>query len=276
MVLHGADWFIPEHAQYYNKWDVRYIKTFMPLYFKKATAIISVSRLTTDNFNKILGLPTGKIKTVYFGPAKFFKRIENEKILKQVKQKYRLPARFIFSLSKYGMGGGNRKNIDKIFRAYELFHQQSSAPYKLVIGGKDCEKYRKEYCVADYGYGNDILFPGWIEQEDLPAIYSLAGLYLYPSNVEAFPIPLTEAMTCGTPIVTSNVNGLKEIAGDAALFVDQTNPQEIAGAMMKVLSDQKLHRSLSLKGLERSKLFSWETCAQETLAIIENVNDPGV
>jgi glycosyltransferase involved in cell wall biosynthesis len=271
MVLHGADWFIPEHAQYYNKWDVRYIKLFMPLYCRKAAFIFSVSQLTTNNFIKILNVPPDKIKTVYFGPAKFFKKIENEKILNKVKQHYHLPDRYIFSLSKYGLGGGNRKNIENIFKAYKILHQQSSSPPKLVIGGKDCDKYRSEYRVPNEGYGADILFTGFIEQKNLPAIYSEAEVYLYPSNVEAFPIPLTEAMACGTPIVTSNVNGLREIAGDAALFVDQHNPTEIADAMMKVLGDFELRKFLSKRGLQRSKTFDWGKCAKETLEIVESL-----
>ena len=81
------------------------------------------------------------------------------------------------------------------------------------------------------GYGKDILFPGWIDQVDMPAVFSLADLFLYPSNLEAFPIPLTEAMACGTPILTSNVNGLKEIAGDAALLIDPSDTEQIANGM---------------------------------------------
>lgn len=272
MVVHGADWFIPEHAQYYDPKDVRYIKIFLPLYCKKADSIISVSQITTDNFNRILGLPVGKMKTVYFAPAKFFKRVQYRQTLDRVKKQYHLPDRFIFSLSKYGIGGGNRKNIDNLLHAFGIYYHQSDHPLELVIGGKDCEKYLDEYNIPREDYGGHISFPGWIEQQDLPAIYSLADLYLYPSNLEAFPIPLTEAMACGTPIITSKVNGLKEIAGEAALFVDQENPHEIAQAISKVLTDDQLRRTLSLQGLERSKMFSWEKCARETLKIIEDLN----
>jgi glycosyltransferase involved in cell wall biosynthesis len=116
-----------------------------------------------------------------------------------------------------------------------------------------------------------MLFPGWIDQQDLPAIYSMASLYLYTSNLEAFPIPITEAMACGTPIVTSNVNGLEEIAGDAALLVDPSQPSEIAAAVGQVLDDPGLGRGLSSKGLERAKLFTWEKCGRETLKIIESL-----
>lgn len=267
MVLHGADWFLPEYAGFYGRWDVTYIRTIMPLYCKRASIILSVSQLTTDHFNRILNLPPGKIRTVYFGPGKHFKRVEDEAILQQVKSRYNLPDRFILTLSKYA--GGGRKNIAGIFKAYEMLH--GKIPHKLVIGGKDCYGFRDDYKIPNDGYGMDILFPGWIDQADLPGVYTLADLYLYPSNLEAFPIPITEAMACGTPIVTSRVNGLEEIAGSAALLVNPDNPKEIADAAFRVLSEPALHAALAAAGLERAKRFSWEHCAKETLSILERV-----
>jgi glycosyltransferase involved in cell wall biosynthesis len=99
----------------------------------------------------------------------------------------------------------------------------------------------------------------------------MADLYLYPSNLEAFPIPLTEAMACGTPILTSNVNGLKEIAGDAALLIDPSDTEWIATDMARILYNSELHESLSRKGLERSSLFNWDRCTKNTLALLERV-----
>lgn len=267
MTVHGADWFIPEHAQYYGWLDVQYIKAVMPRYFQKADAVVSVSELTTQNFNEILGLTEDKIKTIYFGPARHFRRITDKTVLAEVKSRYGLPEQFIFALTK--AGGGDRKNFGQMLQAYAIHHGRS--PHKFVVGGKDLERFRTDYNIPDKGYGADVIFPGWIRQEDLPAVYSLADIFLYPSNVEAFPIPITEAMACGTPIVTSNANGLKEIAGEAAVFVDPQDPQEIANAIQRVLSDAELRRSLRVKGLTRSTRYSWERCAQETLALLQNV-----
>jgi glycosyltransferase involved in cell wall biosynthesis len=267
MVLHGAGWFMPNAEKYWSGPDLRYIKAFMPLYCRKSTAIVSVSRITTEMFEERFKLPPGKVRTVYFGPGKHFKRVHDREQLRKVKQKYDLPDQYVLTLSK--AGGGRRKNIEGILQAYQIHHGKTA--HKLVVGGKDCDRFRAEYYLPDDGYGQDILFPGWIDQEDLPAVYSLADLYLYPSNVEAFPIPLTEAIACGTPIITSNLNGLKEIAGEAALFVDPTNPPEIAAAMGEVLTDTEVRRSLASKALARSSLFSWEKCAQEMLDILEGL-----
>ena len=269
MVVHGADWFIPEYARFYSRLDVAYIRAILPLYCRRAAVVLSVSQLTTDHFNNILNLPPGKMRTVYFGPGKQFKRVKDKATLENVRLKYDLPDRFILTLSKYG--GGGRKNIEGVFRSFKLVY--GKVPHKLVVGGKDCFRFRQDYNIPDDGYGSDVLFPGWIDQADLPAIYSLADLYLYPSNLEAFPIPITEAMACGTPIITSRANGLEEIAGSAAILINPDNPDEIADAVQRVLTSPELQTRLSAAGLERSQRFSWNRCAKETLEIVQGLAD---
>jgi glycosyltransferase involved in cell wall biosynthesis len=157
-----------------------------------------------------------------------------------------------------------------VLAAYRLHHGRT--PHRLVVGGNDPERIRAEHAIPEGGYGSDIVFPGWVEQEDLPAVYSLADLFLYPSRLEAFPIPITEAMACGTPIVTSDANGLEEIAGDAALRVDPEDPGAISGAIQRVLTNPGLAAEMSVRGLERSKRFSWERCVRETLEILEGLD----
>ena len=269
MSVHGADWLIPEQAQFYPWWDVKYMRMMLPLYFRKSSAVISVSQETTDNFNRILKLPERKIKTIYFAPARNFKKITDPAILQQVRTRYQLPEKFILTLTK--RKGGERKNLGQIFNAYACYHETTREPHKLVIGGKNCHLFRDEYAIPEDGYGKDILFPGWIEQVDMPAVLSMSDLFLYPSNLEAFPIPLTEAMACGTPIMTSNVNGLREIGGDAALLIDPSDTEQIVNGIARILSNPELRESLSRKGLERSSLFSWDLCSKSTLALLESV-----
>jgi glycosyltransferase involved in cell wall biosynthesis len=269
MVVHGADWLIPEQAQFYTWWDVKYMQVMLPLYFRKSSVVISVSQETTDNFNRLLDLSAGKVETVYFAPARHVNHITDPEILQSVRARYNLPEQFILTLTK--RKGGGRKNLGQVFKAYARYHEQTSNPHKLVVGGKDCHLFRDEYGIPNDGYGRDILFPDWIDQADMPAVFSLADLYLYPSNLEAFPIPLTEAMACGTPILTSNVNGLKEIAGDAALLMDPSDTESISNGILQILSDPQLRESLSRRGLERSSLFTWDLCAQKTLALLEKV-----
>ena len=271
MVLHGADWWLPDAAHFYTWLDRLYMSLFMPLYLRRAAAVLSVSELTTSHFNRIFGLPPGKVRTTYFGPARHFRRTVEPEVLASVRERYALPPRFILTLSKGD--GGDRKNIGGVFRAYERLH--GSIPHKLLVVGRDCERFRQEYGVPDEGWGADVLFPGWVDQADLPAFYSLAELFLYPSNMEAFPIPVTEALACGTPIVTSASNGLLEIAGDGALLVDHTDPDAIAGAVRSVIEDGRLRARLADAGLARSRSFSWERCGEQTLAALLEVGGQG-
>jgi glycosyltransferase involved in cell wall biosynthesis len=268
MVLHGAGWLMPETSKFWNSLDLRYVRAMMPVYCQRASAVLAVSQITADTFNEVLGIAPGKIRTVYFGPARHFRPIDDQERLARVRARYGLPERFILTLS--GPGRGQRKNIEGIFKAFQLHHGKT--PHKLVVGGKGCEQFKAEYSLPEEGYGADILFPGWIDQQDLPAVYSLADLYLYPSFSEAFPIPLTEAMACGTPIITSDRNGLREIAGDAALFVDASDPAAIAGAVAHALTDHELRAALVARGHARAERFTWERCARETLAVLEGLD----
>jgi len=265
MVLHGYNWFDPQSNRMYKKHDVFYVKVAMPMYCKKADYLISVSELTTRSFIDILGVNPDKIKTVYFGPNRVFRRIRENEVLEKVKSKYNLPDRFILTVIKYAP----HKNFDTVFKAFQKCRERT--PCKLVVVGRECWRYREDYKMNALGLGDDVFFPGWVEQEDLPAFYNLADLYLYPSLIEAFPIPLCEAMACGCPIVTTNATGLLEIAGNAAILVDPMDVEAIADAVHEVLMDGNLRQSLAEKGLERAERFSWERCARETLEIIENV-----
>lgn len=271
MTVHGADWFIPDHARFYGRLDVAYIRAVMPRYFRKAAAVLSVSQITTDEFNRILKLPPGKVVTTYLAPGPSFRRVEDEETLARVRSRYRLPERFILTLSK--VGGGERKNIGGVIEAFRRLH--GTVPHRLVIGGKGCDQFRTIYRIPNSGWGAAIDFPGWISQEDLPAVYSLADLYLYPSNLEAFPIPVTEAMACGVPVVTSRTNGLLEIAGDGAVLVDPEDPDDIARGAAELLTDPKRHAEVAAAGLVRVSRYSWERCARETLEVLERVGrDP--
>lgn len=265
MVLHGADWLLPEQAQYYPRRNVAAMRVLLPIWCHRASAILSVSQLTTENIIRAVGLPPGKVTTTYFAPARHFGRVTDPDRLAEVRQRYDLPERFILTLSR--TSGGARKNAAVLLEAFRHVHDR--VDHELVVGGKGVERFRSDYGIPEDGYGAKIRFPGWIAQQDLPAVYTLASAYMYPSNLEAFPIPITEAMACGTPIVTSDANGLRELAGDAALRVDQDDPRAVADAVVRILEDSDLAADMSRRGLERSSMFSWDRCAQQTLAVIE-------
>jgi glycosyltransferase involved in cell wall biosynthesis len=125
--------------------------------------------------------------------------------------------------------------------------------------------------VKELGLKSYVRFTGYVPDEDLPAIYSGADLFVFPSIYEGFGLPVLEAMACGIPVVTSNTSSLPEVAGDAALLVDPYSVDEIAAAMRRVLCDPDVAAELCAKGLQRAKQFSWERTARETIAVYEKV-----
>lgn len=271
MVVHGADWFVPPYDEVYNTIDNFYIKRVMPLYFRKADFISSVSHYSTDGFVAAFPWCREKIKTIYFGPNKIFKRIADPQLLETVRAKYNLPENFILSVIRYDPGTRNtRKNFKGMAEAFSLYKKMGGKE-KYVVVGRDCNRYGEEHDLQALGIKDDIIFPGLVPQEDLPAFYTLAKLYLYTTIIEAFPIPTTEAMACGCPIVTSNGTGLEELTHGVSLAVDPLDSRAIADAMNKVLGDEKLRKEMRKKGFARSKIFSWEKCAVETLKIFEKL-----
>ena len=239
----------------------------MPLYCRRAAKVLAVSEITTRVFNEVLGLPGGKIETVYLAPGRNFERVEHPEKLARVRDKYGLPASFVLTLSGYDRGP--RKNFDLLLEAYRRC--RASIGLKLVVAGKDCDRFRSELDPGDPTIWDDVVFPGWVDQEDLPAIYSQAAVFLYPSNMEAFPIPITEALACGVPIITSNAYGLREVAGDAAILIDPADATQVAAALERVLGDRALQAELSAKSLIRATTFTWARCAGRTLAVLESL-----
>jgi glycosyltransferase involved in cell wall biosynthesis len=116
-----------------------------------------------------------------------------------------------------------------------------------------------------------IRLPGYIDHADLPAVYSAASAFLYPSRRESFGLPILEAMACGTPVITSDAAAMPETAGEAALLVDPDRPSDLAGAMRRVVADTRLRRRLRDRGLRRAGTFSWERTARRLLRAYEEM-----
>lgn len=269
MVLHGAGWFIPETRHFWSRTTRVYARLTMPIYCRRAGAVLAVSEITRQVFIERLGVSPDKITTVYFAPGEQFASEPPPLHSMEVKAKYRLPERYILTLS--GGDRAERKNFVAIIESFRKVHDKVKC--SLVVAGRDCEHLREQYRIPSTGWGADIIFPGWVDQSDLPVFYRNAAVFLYPSNMEAFPIPVTEALASGTPLVTSNAYGLSELAGDAALLVDPRNPGEIADAVLRLLCEPGLREELRAKAVLRSRLFNWEECARKTLAILERIGE---
>ena len=271
MMLHGAGWFIPEVQHFWSRTTRIYTRFMMPIYCRLAGAVLAVSEITRDVFIERLGVAPEKITTLYFAPGKQFDVPPDAAWTASVRARYALPERYILTLS--GGDRAERKNFGAILEAFKRVHAQS--PCALVVAGRGCEAFRERYGIPDEGWGRDVHFPGWVDQADLPVFFRGAELFLYPSNMEAHPIPVTEALATGTPIVTSNAYGLKELAGDAALLVEPSDPDAIAAAVLRLMNEPELRQELQRRAEIRSKLFDWDVCARRTLAILERVGGGG-
>lgn len=262
MSVHGASWFV--HPELYTKPDVAYVKTVMPLYCRGADFIVSNSDLTTNDYKRILKVPAHKIRTIRLGRNQSFQPVTDPAKLAEIKERYAVPDKFIFSVVKYDP----RKNFENLIKGFQLLRKKT--PAKLVVAGIGCEKYREEFNLDADGTSDDVTFLGWVEQEDLPALYSLAHCMLFPSVYEEFGIPTCEAMACACPPVISTTGALPEIAGDAGLLVDPFNPEDIADKLHQIWTDDALRKEQAEKSLHRAKEFTWERCASETLEVIHS------
>lgn len=167
-----------------------------------------------------------------------------------------------------------RKNVDGIIKAFAKLKQDKNIKHKLVLVGG--EGYGlKEINSTIKALGNlksEIIMPGYIKDDELADIYGNAEALVFPSCYEGFGIPILEAFASGTPVITSNVSSMPEVAGGAAVLVDPNNIEEICEGMKKIINDQKFRSDLIKKGLDRAKKYSWETTAQNILKIINSFN----
>ncbi|MEA1937157.1 MAG: glycosyltransferase family 1 protein [Patescibacteria group bacterium] len=238
---------------------------------RQADRIIAVSKSTKDDLVSSYDADPDKIEVIYSGVDNELGIENNELGILEVKKKYKLPEKYILYLGTLEP----RKNIIGLIKAFELFkksYKLQAADYKLIIAGSKGWLYKDIFKTVNNSLAkNDIIFTGFIKDEDKSALYGNAELFVYPSFYEGFGFPPLEAMTYGTPVITSNFSSLPEAVGDAAIMINPYNLDELAEAMRMVLADDKLKEILIQKGFERVKKFNWQKCAEETLEVLKAV-----
>jgi len=222
---------------------------------------VVVSECTKQDLIKHFDLDEKKIKVVYLGADKRYRVIEKEQI-DDVKTKYNLCKPYFMSV-----GSVPRKNIDGIIRGFT--GSKCKDKYQLVLNCRmDIEKY-KELCCG-LGIEENVVFINSVSDEDLVALFNGCHCFLFPSLYEGFGLPILEAMNCGAPVITSNISACPEVAGDAALFVNPNNIDEISDAIDQMGNSEKLRKSFTTKGFERAKMFSWDKFANQMKTIYES------
>jgi glycosyltransferase involved in cell wall biosynthesis len=256
----------PETHKPLNRW---FLTLTMPRFLQAADAVITVSRHTATDAMRFYGLDEKKIHVIHEGVNPLFRPASTEAIAR-VRQKYALPDRFILSLGTIEP----RKNLTALLDAYRTLRGAGS-DVGLVFAGKKGWLYEGFFRrLRELGLEDEVVFTGFVDDADLPALYSAAELFVFPSLYEGFGLPVLEAMACGTAVISSNAASLPEVSGDAALLVDPTGVADLAGAIEEVL-DNGVHREeLEGKGPEQAAKFSWDKAAEQTLQVYRSLLVP--
>ncbi len=234
---------------------------------RAAQHIIAISQATALDVEQILGIPEGKISTIYLGIESKF-RPQSEEAILELKKKYRLSGPFILYAGQWRP----HKNLLRLFEAFAILKREYRIEEKLVlIGPKDPRYPEVPEKVKELGLEKEIRFLGFVEEEFLPAIYSAASLLVMPSLAEGFGFPPLEAMACGTPVAASFIACLRETLDDAAQFFDPYDVRDIAVKIHSALTNQKLRALLKERGRKWVKRYQWQKTAQKTLLVYQNV-----
>lgn len=240
----------------FTKKDLWQLKNWTEASIKKARQIIAVSKTTKKDIVKNYGVGEDKVSVVYNG----YEKIATGKAAEVKLKKYIL---FVGTIQP-------RKNLETLIDAFDKF-VRINADFKLIIVGKKGWLYNDIFeKVKSLKLENKVVFTGHITDEELVGYYANAFCLTLPSLYEGFGIPVLEAMSFNCPVITSFSSSLPEIGGDACLYFDPKNSDDLLEKFSILLSNNKLRKELILKGKQRIKDFSWEKCGKQTLEVIKN------
>ena len=233
----------------------RYWREVIPLAAGRAARIVTVSEFSSTDIQRVLGTAEERIQVLHNGIDPAFRAMDPESY-KAALRDYQLPSGpFILGF----LSSELRKNSAGIISAFRLIADRvPDCGLVLVSSSRDDSGALAEEALRD----TRITVLRRLPQEHLVALYNAATALVFPSFSEGFGLPVLESMACGTPVITSNIGSLSEVAGDAALLVDPANINGIAQAMLAVISSDRLRQSLSAKGMDRASMFSWEETAR--------------
>ncbi len=249
------------------------LRTLVPFSMRRASRVITVSQHARREIVDRYRLPPERIAVTYEAAAPQFQPVTDVRLLEDVRRRYGLTPEYVLALGNLQP----RKNLARLVDAYARARSRGHlAGVQLVLAGK--AQWRESEVVRlvqASAFGRDILFPGYIADEDLPALYGGARAFVYPSLYEGFGLPPLEAMACGTPVVCSQAASLPEVIGDAALMVDPLDTAALMAALIRLDVEPTLGQELRQRGLRRAAAFSWARCADETLAVYRQVLGDG-
>ena len=255
----------------YPELHTRAKRLFFPLAIRasarQADALTAVSESTRQDAIRVLGISPEKITATQLGVDPTFRPIKDAAIKRKIAEKYDLPERFILYVGLLEP----RKNLPMLIRAYKRLID-GGENFKLVLVGRYGWMYEELLRqINNLDLEEMVHFTGYVSQEDLPLVYNLSSLFVYPTLYEGFGLPALEAMACGVPVITTDVSSLPEIVGEAGILVPVNNVEALYGAMIAVLGDEDLRRKMINKGIQRAAKFTWEQTAILTFQVYQQV-----
>ncbi len=255
---------------WYQKFGNMYRRFVVPRVMKKSDKIITVSEFEKNRIKDFFGFPAddNRVVAIYNGVSEHFRKIDNQKELQRVKELYHLPDRFLFFLGNTDP----KKNTKGVLKAFSDYLKKNGDDIYLVM--LDYEQNALEKILTEIGDKeliNRIILTGYVINTDLPAIYNLCEVFLYPSLRESFGIPMLEAMRCGAPVITSNTSSMPEVSGGTAYIVNPFKPEEITAGIEKILSDETYRKDIIERGFRQSAKFSWKNMAEKVLELYETI-----
>ena len=254
----------------FNKRSWRQMRLTIRKSAQVAAHIITDSNFSRDDIIATYKVAPERVTVTPLAPSKLFEPTYDSLQIQKVLRKYEIDGDYILTVGSIQP----RKNLTRLINAYARLgreRQIENLP-KLVVVGKRAWLFRETMAAAANSSVKDqIMFTGYVPDEDLSALYAAARCFIYPSYFEGFGLPPLEAMRCGTPTITGNRTCLPEVVGDGALLVDPFDEQSILEGIVKVLSDESLRSRLREKGMSRAKIYDWKETARLTLAVYEKV-----
>jgi glycosyltransferase involved in cell wall biosynthesis len=245
-----------------------YQRVFARLSARRAARLITISASTARDVTRFFGVPATKATVIFPGVDATYQPIRDESILARFRTHHRLPERFILFVGTLEP----RKNLITLLRAYAQFKRQTNSGHKLVLAGGKGWLYQPIFAaVEELGLQADVLFPGFVAEDELPLWYNTADVFVYPSLYEGFGLPPLEAMACGRPVLVADTSSLPEVVGDAALRIDPHQSAEWAEALARVCGDASLRADLEGRALQQAAEFSWTKMARQTVQVYREV-----
>ena len=244
-------------------------KPLVDLAARRADAIITVSESARHDIIGLYRLSRDRVHVVHEAAAPAFQPVRDRERIARVRAQYGLGERVILYVGTIEP----RKNLPKLVDAFAArWHSGELREHQLVCAGPYGWLSRGvDRQIRALGVGDAIRFTGYVPFAELPVLYSLAELFVFPSMYEGFGLPVIEAMACGTPVITGRNSSLAEVAGGAIEHVDRLDAPALGDAMAALARDANRRAELSAKGIARAEMFSWRRAARETLAIYESV-----